>query len=51
MIALAPENKLNAVKKAIENCGGQILGVKTNAEGVRVDPTSPKASRGREMKL
>ena len=36
MIALAPKNK-SAVEKAIEKIGGQILKVKTNAQGVRVE--------------
>lgn len=34
MIALAPENKTIAVKKAIENSGGKVLEVKVNTEGV-----------------
>lgn len=34
MIALAPESKITAVKKAIENAGGKILEVKVNTEGL-----------------
>ncbi len=37
MIALAPEEKQEAVKKAIEEAGGIIIPVETNAEGVRVE--------------
>jgi mevalonate kinase len=37
MIALAPDNKKKAVEKAIAKAGGEIIPVKTNAEGVRVE--------------
>ncbi len=37
MIALAPEEKKEVVKKAIENAGGIIIPVETNAKGVRVE--------------
>lgn len=36
MIALAPENKKSAVKKAIENAGGKIIEVNVNAPGVKI---------------
>jgi len=36
MIALAPKNRL-AVEKAIEKAGGQVLKVKTNAQGVKIE--------------
>lgn len=37
MIALAPEEKHETVKKAIEQAGGTVIPVETNAEGVRVE--------------
>jgi mevalonate kinase len=37
MIALAPDSKRKAVEKAIKKVGGEIISVKTNAEGVRVE--------------
>jgi mevalonate kinase len=37
MIALAPENKITAVKKAIENAGGKVLEVKVNTKGVSLE--------------
>lgn len=38
MIALAPEDKIEAVKKAITQAGGQMIEVETNVEGVRIEP-------------
>ncbi len=38
MIALAPKEKVSAVKKGVTIAGGQIIDVKINAEGVRVEP-------------
>ncbi len=37
MIALAPEGKRKAVEEAIAQAGGQIISIKTNAEGIRVE--------------
>lgn len=37
MIALIDEKKRSAVEKAIENVGGEIITIDTNAEGVRVE--------------
>ena len=37
MIALAPLSKISTVKKAIEGAGGQIINVKTNVEGIRIE--------------
>jgi len=37
MIALGPDDKMSHIKKAIENAGGEILKVKTNAQGVRIE--------------
>lgn len=37
IIALAPEKKKQAVEKAIEQAGGEIMDVITNAEGVRIE--------------
>lgn len=37
MVALAPPTKNKAVEKAIEKAGGQVLKVKVNAEGVRLE--------------
>jgi len=37
MIALAPNNKVEAVKKAINNVGGQVVDIKAHIEGVRID--------------
>ncbi len=37
MIALAPPNKVSAVKKAIKAAGGQVINIKTNVEGVKVE--------------
>lgn len=37
MIALAPPTKKKIVEKAISDAGGEIISVKTNAEGVRVE--------------
>lgn len=37
MIALAPPSKVRAVKEAITKAGGQVIDVKTNVEGVRVE--------------
>ena len=35
MIALAPKEKINEIKKAITKVGGQVINTKTNAQGVR----------------
>jgi len=37
MIALAPSDKKEAISKAIENAGGEVIDVKTGAEGVRCE--------------
>lgn len=37
MIALGPQHRKEAIEKAIEKAGGEIIKVTTNAEGVRVD--------------
>lgn len=37
MIALAPENKTTAVKKAIQNAGGKVLEVEVNTKGVTLE--------------
>lgn len=37
MIALVNEDKREAVEKGIESAGGEVIRVKTNAEGVRVE--------------
>ena len=37
MIALAPPAKVKAVKLAITKAGGQIINVKTNVFGVRIE--------------
>jgi len=37
MIALAPKDKIKSVENAITKAGGEILSVKTNAEGVRIE--------------
>lgn len=37
MITLAPPSKVSAVKKAITAAGGQIINVKANVEGVRIE--------------
>jgi len=37
MIALAPEDKVQAVKDGITSVGGQIIEVETNAEGARIE--------------
>ncbi len=37
MIALGPDNKRQNIGKGIEAAGGEIISVKTNAEGVRVE--------------
>ncbi len=37
MIALAPENKIQAVKDVITEAGGQVIDVQTNAEGVKIE--------------
>jgi mevalonate kinase len=37
IIVLAPDEKRKAVEKAIEAAGGEVLKVKTNAEGVRIE--------------
>jgi mevalonate kinase len=37
MIALAPEDKIKLVESAITEAGGQVLSVKTNAEGVKIE--------------
>lgn len=39
MIALSPPSKRNAVEKAIEKAGGQVLKVETNAKGVKIENT------------
>lgn len=38
IIALAPEEKRQDVEKEITEAGGEIIQVKTNAEGVRIEP-------------
>lgn len=35
MIAIAPNSKIELIKKAIKNVGGQIIEIQTNAEGVK----------------
>lgn len=37
MIALAPNEKISKIEKAIESVGGEIIRVKNNAEGVRIE--------------
>ena len=37
MIALAPKNKVQAVKNGITSAGGQVIDIKTNVEGVRIE--------------
>jgi len=37
MIALAPTAKKKTVEKAIADAGGEIINVKTNAQGVRFE--------------
>lgn len=37
MIALAPKNKKNEVEKAVKKAGGEIVKVKPNAKGVKVE--------------
>lgn len=37
MIALAPSDKRDAICKAIENAGGEVIDVKASAEGVRIE--------------
>ena len=37
MIALSPEDKVKSVERAITKAGGEVLSVKTNAEGVRTE--------------
>lgn len=37
MIAFAPVNKANIIKKAIQKSGGKFLPVKTSAQGVRIE--------------
>ena len=37
IIVLSPENKNKAVEKAITEAGGEVIKVKTNAEGVRIE--------------
>lgn len=37
MIALVPDDKAKAVKNAISSAGGQVIDVKTNVEGVKVE--------------
>lgn len=37
MIAIAPENKVSAVKKAITRAGGTAVNIKVNAPGVRIE--------------
>lgn len=39
MIALAPSVKREAVRKAIEEAGGQVIDVRANAQGVRIETT------------
>lgn len=36
-IALSPDDKIQAVKSAITSAGGQIIEIKANAEGVRIE--------------
>ncbi|EKD87026.1 MAG: hypothetical protein ACD_37C00071G0005, partial [uncultured bacterium] len=37
MIALGPEGVRSKIEEAIKKVGGEIISVKTNAEGVRVE--------------
>jgi mevalonate kinase len=37
IIALAPQDKIPAIKKAIKDAGGQVLDVEANAKGVRIE--------------
>jgi hypothetical protein len=37
MIALAPQEKIKLVEEAITNAGGEIISIKANAEGLRVE--------------
>lgn len=37
IIVLAPEKQRTGVEKAIESAGGEVINIKTNAEGVRVE--------------
>jgi len=37
MIALAPPSKVSSVKKAIEKAGGQVINIRANVEGVRIE--------------
>lgn len=37
MIAFAPSSKVRAVKEAITKSGGQVINIKTNVEGVRIE--------------
>lgn len=37
MIAIAPPSKVQAVKSAITKAGGQVIGIKTNVEGVKIE--------------
>ena len=37
MIALAPPARQNAVKDAITKAGGQVIDVRANAQGVRIE--------------
>ena len=39
MIALVPEDKKKAVRKAIKDAGGEVINVEPNAPGVRVETT------------
>ena len=43
MIAVAPKNKQKAVENAIENAGGEIVHVATDAPGVREETTDDQA--------
>ncbi len=44
MIAFGPAESLDSIEKGIENAGGEVLKVKTNAEGVRVEDDKSNSS-------
>jgi hypothetical protein len=44
MIAFGPSESLPEIEKGIESAGGEILKVKTNAEGVRVEDDKSNSS-------
>jgi mevalonate kinase len=44
MIAFGPENSLSEIEKGITDAGGEILNVKTNAGGVRVEDDQSNSS-------